>query len=198
MSLLADIAYLIVRTAGQLFLIIIMMRFLLQIARADFYNPFSQFITKATNPLLIPLRRVIPGVFGVDLASLVLILAVHLLLIYVLGLLTPFMLPSFLQALTWAVICLLSLVLFVLFWSMLIMVIASWIAPMSHNPFLMLIRQLVEPFVAPFRRLIPPMGGLDFSVLIAILALNILELVVSRMAYMTGLNHRVALYFGLF
>lgn len=195
MSTLAEIGYYLVTTLGSLYLGVIMLRFFLQVARADFYNPASQFIVKATNPLLIPLRRVIPGVFGIDLASLVLALAINIAITYLRALLLGYYLPSVLQALTWGLISILSLAVFILFWTMLIMVIASWIAPMSHNPLLMLIRQLVEPFVAPFRRLIPPMGGLDFSVLFAFIALNVILIVLGNMAEAAGFNARAAIFF---
>ena len=87
----------IIQTVFQLYLTVVLLRFLLQVARADFYNPISQFIVKATNPPLKPLRRIIPGFGGFDLASLVLALIVQLLAIWSLaalhgfGFLNPFL-----------------------------------------------------------------------------------------------------------
>src|SRR5690606_41638723 len=72
MTTLADMAIFLIRTIGSLYLLIVLLRFLLQLVRADFYNPISQGISAATNPVLLPLRRVIPGIYGIDLASLVL------------------------------------------------------------------------------------------------------------------------------
>src|SRR5690625_5536588 len=75
MSTLAEIATYLIRTLGSLYLLLVLLRFLFQLVRADFYNPISQFVAKATNPLLMPLRKIIPGLFGVDIAELVLALA---------------------------------------------------------------------------------------------------------------------------
>ena len=72
MSPVSQVGMLLINTVGSILLLIVMLRFLLQLVRADFYNPISQFIVKATNPVLIPLRRVIPGFGGLDIASLVL------------------------------------------------------------------------------------------------------------------------------
>ncbi|WP_197473004.1 MULTISPECIES: YggT family protein, partial [unclassified Oleiphilus] len=68
----AEIFNLVIDTVSSLYVMIVLMRFILQLSRADFYNPISQFVVKATNPLLITLRRLIPGIAGIDLASLVL------------------------------------------------------------------------------------------------------------------------------
>lgn len=83
MPALQEIGILVIQTLGSLYLLIVMLRFFLQLARADFYNPISQFAVKATNPVLIPVRKVIPGVFGIDMASLVLALALQYLVIQV-------------------------------------------------------------------------------------------------------------------
>src|SRR5690625_8052738 len=81
MSTLAEIATYLIRTLGSLYLLLVLLRFLFQLVRADFYNPISQFVAKATNPLLLPLRKIIPGLFGVDIAALVLALAIQWVLI---------------------------------------------------------------------------------------------------------------------
>src|SRR5690606_18580227 len=73
----------VIQTLGSLYLLIVLLRFVLQLVRADFYNPLSQFIVRATSPLLMPLRRIIPGFGGIDLASLVLAVLVQLLLMIV-------------------------------------------------------------------------------------------------------------------
>jgi YggT family protein len=80
MSQLSQALILIVQTLGSLYLLIVLLRFILQLVRADFYNPLSQFIVRATHPLLRPLRRVIPSIGGLDLSSLLLAIIVQLLL----------------------------------------------------------------------------------------------------------------------
>ncbi|MDP3365837.1 MAG: YggT family protein, partial [Pseudomonas sp.] len=83
MSGLIEALIYIIQTLGSLYLLIVLLRFILQLVRADFYNPLSQFIVKATQPLVTPLRRIIPGFAGLDLASLVLAILVQLLLMVI-------------------------------------------------------------------------------------------------------------------
>lgn len=175
MSTLNQILIYLLQTLGGLYLMVVLLRLLLQIARADFYNPISQFVVKATNPLLLPLRKLIPGLLGVDLASIVLALLVAMalgqlvLLIAGLGLINP------LYLLAWSAVAVLAGTANLLFWALIIMVIASWVAPGSYNPALLLIRQLLAPVMAPFQRLLPPLGGLDLSPIFVLIALNIVS-----------------------
>ncbi|MWV15008.1 YggT family protein [Pseudomonas sp. L-22-4S-12] len=179
----------IIQTLGSLYLLIVLLRFILQLVRADFYNPLSQFTLKATQPLLKPLRRVIPGLGGLDLASLVLAILVQLLLMVVIILVAganP--LAVGLQLLVWAVIAVTSLFLKIFFFAMIISVILSWVAPGSYNPGAQLVNQICEPLLAPFRRLIPNLGGLDISPIFAFIALNLLDrFVIGNLAAMSGM-----------
>ncbi len=193
MGALAEIGVYLVQTLASLYLLIVMLRFLFQVVRADFYNPISQFVAKATNPLLMPLRRTIPGIMGLDIASLVLALAVQCLAIQALALMLGAGLLNPLHLLVWALIGTLSLVVNIFFWGMIIMIIVSWVAPHSHNPVLMLLQQLVEPAMAPFRKLLPPMGGLDLSPIFAFLALNVVKIVISHLAAASKLPAQIVL-----
>ena len=136
MTPLTQAGMLVINTLVGLYLLVVVLRFLLQLVRADFYNPVSQFIVKATNPLLIPLRKFIPGWGGVDIASLVLALVVQAIAIVLILLLNGIQPP--LQVALWSGIGVLSLLLKIYFWGLLITVIASWIAPGSYNPVLIL------------------------------------------------------------
>jgi YggT family protein len=193
MSPLAEILVLLVSTLGSLYLTIIMLRFLFQVVRADFYNPVSQFIVKATNPLLMPLRKIIPGVGGLDLASLVLGLLFHGLVIQLLAFIYGAGIVNPLSTLIWAFTGLISLTLNIFFVALLVMIIASWIAPMSHNPLLVLIHQLVEPAMAPFRRIIPPLGGLDITPIFAFLAIQVCRILLGHFAQSVGLPPPIVL-----
>jgi YggT family protein len=179
----------IIQTLGSLYLLIVLLRFILQLVRADFYNPLSQFTLKATQPLLKPLRRIIPGLGGLDLASLVLAILVQVLLMVVIILIAganP--LAVGLQLLVWAVIAVTSLFLKIFFFAMIISVILSWVAPGSYNPGAQLVNQICEPLLAPFRRLIPNLGGLDISPIFAFIALNLLDrFVIGNLAAMSGM-----------
>lgn len=173
MNTLQEILIYLIRTIGSLYMLIILLRFLLQLVRADFYNPISQGISKATNPLLLPLRRVIPGFYGIDVASLVLALLLQWVagqLIYLVaggGLLNPLLI------LPMGVVGILKMLVQIYFVGMIVYIIASWVAPFSNNPALVLLRQLIEPVMAPIRKVIPPLGPIDLSPIFLFLILNL-------------------------
>ncbi|WP_277373048.1 YggT family protein [Pseudomonas sp. AA-38] len=189
MSGLIEALIYIIQTLGSLYLLIVLLRFILQLVRADFYNPLSQFIVKATQPLLTPLRRIIPGVAGLDLASLVLAIVVQLLLMMVTLTLMGYNVGGFiLQLLVWSMIGVTSLFLKVFFFALIISVILSWVAPGSYNPGAQLVNQICEPLLAPFRRLLPNLGGLDISPIFAFIAINLADrFIIGGLAAYTGL-----------
>lgn len=189
MSGLIEALIYIIQTLGSLYLLIVLLRFILQLVRADFYNPLSQFIVKATQPLLTPLRRIIPGFAGLDLASLILAILVQLLLMIVtltlMGINVGGVIP---QLLVWSVIGVTSLFLKVFFFALIISVILSWVAPGSYNPGAQLVSQICEPLLAPFRKLLPNLGGLDISPIFAFIAINLIDrFVIGGLAASTGL-----------
>ncbi|WP_028238419.1 YggT family protein [Stutzerimonas azotifigens] len=178
----------ILQTLGSLYLLIVLLRFILQLVRADFYNPLSQFVVRATHPLLKPLRRIIPSVGGLDLASLVLAILVQMLLMALTLLLAYGTTGNPLQLLIWAIIGVTGLFLKIFFFALIISVILSWVAPNSHNPGAELVNQLCEPVLAPFRRFLPNLGGLDISPIFAFLVLKLLDMmVINNLAAMTGM-----------
>ncbi|MDZ5433049.1 YggT family protein [Pseudomonas fluorescens] len=180
---LNDAAIFVIQTLGSLYLLIVLLRFILQLVRANFYNPLCQFAVKATQPLLKPLRRVIPSMFGLDMSSLVLALLVQMALFAVILLLRGYDIDVLLLA-PWALIGIFALFLKILFWAMIISVILSWVAPGSHNPGAELVQQISEPVLAPFRRIIPNLGGLDISPIFAFIALQLLQSwLIPRLAY---------------
>ncbi|HHJ4328419.1 TPA: YggT family protein [Klebsiella pneumoniae] len=170
----------VLQSLGSLYLLVVLLRFILQLVRADFYNPLSQFVVKATQPLLRPLRRVVPGFAGVDLASLVLALLVQLALMALTLLLAYGVTGNPLQLLVWALIGLTALFLKIFFFALIASVILSWVAQGSHNPAALLVNQICEPLLAPIRRLLPNLGGLDISPIFAFIAINLLEMLVVR------------------
>lgn len=187
MNALSDISTFLIHSLATLYLIVVMLRFLLQQARADFYNPVSQFTVKATNPLLVPLRRMIPGLAGIDIASIALALLLQFAAIELLALFSGVGFINPVTALIWGALGCLTLVVNIYFFGLIIMIIVSWIAPHSHNPALILLQQLLEPFMAPFRRFIPPMGGIDLSPIFAFLALQVVKIILSHLNGAAGL-----------
>ncbi|MDZ4333434.1 MAG: YggT family protein [Pseudomonas sp.] len=184
----------ILQTIGSLYLLIVLLRFILQLVRADFYNPVSQFIVRATHPLLKPLRKIIPSLAGLDLASLVLAIVVQLVLMALTLMLLGYGLDNPLQLLVWSIIGVTALFLKVFFFALIISVILSWVAQGSHNPTAMLINQICEPLLSPIRRILPSMGGLDLSPIVAFLLLNQIDMLVIRnLAIMTGMYKGLSL-----
>ncbi len=177
MGAIGNVGVLLVQTLGGLYLLAILLRFLLQIARADFYNPFTQAIVKVTDPVVRLFRRIVPGYRGIDFASLVLAILVQCIATTLMITLSGYAMPSVGLVITWSVVGLLSFVLNIYFWGMIISIISSFIAPFSAHPALVLVRQLTEPIMAPFRRLLPSMGGLDLSPIFVFLTLQIIRTV---------------------
>ena len=176
----------VLQTLGSLYLLIVLLRFVLQLVRANFYNPLCQFAVRATQPLLKPLRRIIPSLFGLDMSSLVLAIIVQLALMALTLLLTYGTTGNPLQLLIWSIIGVTALFLKIFFFALIISVILSWVAPGSHNPGAELVNQICEPALAPFRRILPSMGGLDISPILAFMVLKLLDmLVINNLAAMT-------------
>ncbi|HHN0104025.1 TPA: YggT family protein [Pseudomonas aeruginosa] len=186
----------ILQTLGSLYLLIVLLRFILQLVRADFYNPLSQFIVRATKPLLNPLRRIIPGFGGIDLASLVLAILIQLVLMILILMLMGYGVGVFImQLLIWSIIAVTSLFLKVFFFALIISVILSWVAPGSYNPGAQLVNQICEPLLMPFRKLLPNLGGLDLSPIFAFLALKLIDmLVINNLAAMTGMPQQLSIF----
>lgn len=184
----------VVQTLGSLYLLIVLLRFIFQLVRADFYNPLSQFIVRATQPLVVPLRKVIPGFRGVDFASLVLAVLVQLVLMAIIVKLMGYALPGILQLLVWSLVGVTALFLKVFFFALIISVILSWVAPGSHNPAAQLVHQICEPVLAPIRKILPSLGGLDLSPIFAFIALRLLDmLLIANLAQATGMPRGLTL-----
>lgn len=187
MEPLAQIATLVIQTLASLYLFFVVIRFLLQLARADFYNPISQAVVKVTNPTLIPLRKIIPGLFGIDIASIILAILVGFIAIEINGLIVfGFINPV--TALIWSILGVLKLVTFIIVGGLIITIIASFIAPYSRHPALVLVHQLMEPIRLPFSRILPPMGGLDFSPILIFLSVQVVWIVLTWLAMEAGLG----------
>jgi len=185
-STAAQVGLLLVNAVAGFFLFIIVLRFLLQAVRADFYNPISQFVIKATNPLLVPVRKLVPGFGGFDIAALVLLVAVELVAIILSLLIMDYSPLPVTNIAIWAVLGAVGLFLKLYFWGILIMIVASWLAPQSHNPALLLLRQIVDPVMKPIRKMLPDMGGLDISPIIVFLGIQVLEVILIGMARSSG------------
>ena len=167
----------LINTLFDLYLMVVLLRVWLQVARADFYNPFSQFIVKATQPVIAPLRRFIPSLGGWDTATIVFAFIVAGLKITILSLIMGAPLNLIILLISAAMI-LITATFKLLFWVLIIRAILSWVSR-GHNPIEAVMIQLTEPLLAPVRRFIPPLGGLDLSMIVVLVGLQFLEILVN-------------------
>lgn len=174
--MLFEIMDLLLSTFFYLYIFIVFLRFLFQLIRADFHNPVSQFILKATDPILIPIRRVIPAWKQVDSASLVLIILLKILELCLKDLFQFGSIVSFYGIFAYSVMGLTKMLLNFYLFAIFGQIILSWLAPHNNNPIISILYQITEPVMAPARKLLPPMGGLDLSPIIVILGLQVLQL----------------------
>ena len=187
MSAVSEIVGYLIQTLTSLYLLAMLLRFILQLVRADFYNPICQFLVKITNPLVLPLRRVVPGVAGLDLASLLLSIALQFIAILALLMIHSMPLPNPFLLLLWSLIGIVALLVNIYFFALLGMIILSWVAAGSSNPAIYLLHQITEPVMAPFRKALPSMGGLDFSPILLFILINITQIALRHIAASVGM-----------
>ena len=187
MAAINEIAAFLVETAASLYLILVVVRGMLQAARADFYNPISQFVARLTNPPLQALHRIIPIRSRVDPAVLVLALAVQAIAIVTTLLLAGFALPGLVTILVWSLIGVAGLVVNTYLVALIVMIVVSWVAPGTRHPAVLLTYQITEPGMAPVRSMLPAAGGLDFSPILVFIAINVIQIALRHMAAAAGL-----------
>ena len=192
MVALTQIANLLIQTFFTLYITAVLLRFILQISRADFYNPISQFLVKVTAPLLQPLRRMIPGIMGIDISALVLVVVLHIIATVLLLVVNDLGLGNYAMLPLWAILGCLNLAVKIYFIAIIASIVLSWVAPGSYNPGILLLHQITEPAMAPFRKIIPPMGGLDFSPIFVFIAIQIAQIIIGNLAASVGLGWQLA------
>ncbi|MGF1701550.1 YggT family protein [Photobacterium makurazakiensis] len=161
----------LVSTLFDLYIMVVLLRIWLQWAKADFYNPFSQFIVKATQPIVAPLRRMIPSIGSLDVATLLFAYALSMGKFITLQLVLGGALAFSVEYLWVGGLSLLKAMGGLLFWVLLLRAILSWVSQ-GRSPMEYVMHQLTEPLTAPIRRVIPAMGGLDLSVLVLFIGLQ--------------------------
>ena len=166
----------VIRTLFDLYVLTFALRLVLQWAAVDKRNPLVQFILRITNPLVIPLRRLLPSIGRIDTATVVVLLALQIVGTTILVRIGCAVEPAIWQILALAVLSIIKLALNVFTWAMIIYVVLSWVSPGSYNPGAAVVAAIVEPVLAPFRRLLPLIGGLDLSPLFALIALQALAM----------------------
>lgn len=171
----------IVGTLLQVLLVtVFLLRVLLPLARADSRNQLSQAVIRMTNPLVLPLRKVLPPIGKIDTASVVALIIVQAAAVALLWLLNGY--PYIFTPGQFAYVVLLTLVKTIInfyIFALFLFVILSWIAPGTNSPGAALIDSLCEPILRPVRRLIPPLGGFDLSALFVLIALQALNIAIT-------------------
>ena len=180
---------LIINTIFDLYILMVLLRFLLQMLRADFYNPVSQFIVRLTTPPLHLLRRVIPSIAGQDVAAIVLCLSLiyakfmvmrllSIPAVHIGGVMAPIGGVSFAGLFVLCIADLIALILTVFLGAIFIHIIISWVSPGKYNPVIGLVNRIAEPIMKPIRKFIPPLGGIDLTPMFAILMLLVAKMLI--------------------
>jgi len=177
-SNIASAIVFIVNALASLYLLVLLLRFWMPWLRADFRNPLAQGILKFTNPLVIPVRRIVPSFGRLDTATVLVAFIVQYLTVLVLLLILGQTADIVTIAITSIVkLAVLSINLFV--YAIFIRIILSWLSPGGYNPATAIITTLTEPVLRPFRRLIPSMGGIDISPVFAVILLLAATIIVN-------------------
>jgi len=162
----------------------VLLRFWMQWVRADFRNQLGQFIISVTNPIVIPLRKVLPSIGTIDTATIVLGLLISFVKVFAFFALNYDASPSIVQYLMMSVGVFIKYSIFLFIGAIIVQAIASWVNPNSYNPILGIANSISSPIMAPARRIIPPMGGLDLSPIIVLLFLQFsLKLIVAPLTF---------------
>ena len=178
----------LIKALGDVLTLAILFAFLFRLFKVDYFNPIVQGIVRIVDLPVGLIRTIVKPLFGIDLASLLTALAVKAICLYLLAA-SGSLNADFFTLLKWSFFSVLLLIVRILFYSMFAGIILSWISPGSHNPAIKLVFQMSEPIFRPFRKLIPPMGGLDFSPILAFIALNFLESIIRNFAIQTGVPY---------
>jgi YggT family protein len=167
--------YFIIDTLISLYQVVVLLRLLMQLTRADFRNPVARAIVQLTDPLVLPLRRVLPPVRRIDSASVVAVLLVSLLKVWVLQALLIHAVPGVQSLLRGTLFDIIDVVLRTYLYSMILHAILSFVAPGNYSPAQSILASICNPVLNPIRKYIPSVAGLDLSPLLACIAIQALR-----------------------
>lgn len=188
-SQLGSAGLLLVNTLINIYLFLLMLRFLLQASRADYYNPISQSIVKITQPAVGPFQGFLRPVGPFDLATLASAFLIKAVSIIAILQIAGFGMPPIGGVAIGAVAALANAILKIYFFALIAMIILSWVAPQASHPGALLIMQLVEPIMAPVRKVIPPLGMIDLSPIVVFIAISLVDgIVVGSLTRAAGIS----------
>lgn len=188
-SQLGSAGLMLVNTLINIYLFLLMLRFLLQASRADYYNPLSQSVVKITQPVVGLFQSFLGPVAGrFDLATLAAGFVLKVVSIIALFMVIGVGMPPIAGLMIAGVAALANAILKIYFFAMIVMIILSWVAPNASHPGALLVMQLVEPIMAPVRKVIPPLGMIDLSPIVVFIAINLVDgLVVGSLIRAAGM-----------
>ena len=160
--------------------------FFFRLLKVDYYNPIVQGILKIADIVTSRLRVLVKPVLGIDLASLIIVILFQALSFYVISI-SGNVTFSLVTMFSWSLFSVMLLGLRIAWWALILGIITSWVAPRNPHPAIRLLQQMSDQICKPFRVFLPPMGGLDFSPILAFLILQFLYIAVINLSYETGL-----------
>jgi YggT family protein len=187
-SALSDIAVTIASPLFSLALFLIAMRFLAQLCGVSPYNPISTGLRSITDPIVAPINRLVPAGKRLNIGAVIALIVCQVIYIAVmLALISRFDAFNVLQSLIWSTLGAAGLLINIVFYSVLAMIVVSFLAPQSNHPAVEFVWQLTEPVMAPLRNFIPSMGGLDFSPIVLFIGINVIRVSLGHMAVAVGM-----------
>jgi len=182
-SAFSDIAVTIASPLFSLALFLIAMRFLAQLCGVSPYNPISIGLRGITDPIVAPINRLVPAGKRLNIGAVIALIVCQVIYIAVmLALISRFDAFNVLQSLIWSTLGAAGLLINIVFYSVLAMIVVSFLAPQSNHPAVEFVWQLTEPVMAPLRNFIPSMGGLDFSPIVLFIGINVIRVSLGHMA----------------
>ena len=185
---LSDIAVTIASPLFSLALFLIAMRFLAQLCGVSPYNHISTGLRSITDPIVAPINRLVPAGKRLNIGAVIALIVCQVIYIAVmLALISRFDAFNVLQSLIWSTLGAAGLLINIVFYSVLAMIVVSFLAPQSNHPAVEFVWQLTEPVMAPLRNFIPSMGGLDFSPIVLFIGINVIRVSLGHMAVAVGM-----------
>jgi len=172
----------LIGTLFNLYMGAVLLRIILQWVRADFYNPISQLIWRLTQPVLAPVKTLLPRWRQLDLAALLLLVLLSVIYIQIIAALWSRDI-GLIATLWYGLLKIAALSISIYTASIIIYAILSWFGPGSSNPATNILYSINEPILRPIRGIMPSLSGLDLSPLVAILGLQVLGMLLPLPGY---------------
>ncbi len=180
-SALSNAGLFLITTLFDLYLIVLMLRIILVWVHADFSNPLSQFTIKLTNPLITPLRKIIPNYFGIEFSTLLIVYLIEVIKFSITYLLTLGAITSFVSVFILAGVDIIKLIFNIFFYAILFQAILSWVQP-GASPISFVLAQMTAPILRPIRRVVPLVGGFDLSPIVAMILIQTILIALMQIA----------------